>query len=269
MSHTIVGWLGFFGLAIFVAVGTTRMAHYVNKIADRDGIKFRTVGIVRSSVLLAVANVAFAAAIYYWLPAFLLHTMLWTLAAQAVGIPLGLLHAKAKLIRFYRRSDKWGEWSNFADYPLVEGDIVWPTSEHRFQAGKFTGTDEDHRKTIRFTKDPMEAATLGRDRSKTLRSDWHQPAAVNYTGDNANLAVDWQRFCSGTMRVKDYCMLEAVRLKVRQHKELRDSLLATGDAIFIEHTEVDSYWADGGDGTGVNMLGKIIMIVREEERRRG
>ncbi|KAF9194169.1 hypothetical protein BGZ50_006648 [Haplosporangium sp. Z 11] len=31
-----------------------------------------------------------------------------------------------------------------------------------------------------------------------------------------------------------------------------------------EHTKNDRYWADGGDGTGKNMLGKILMEVREK-----
>ena len=32
---------------------------------------------------------------------------------------------------------------------------------------------------------------------------------------------------------------------------------------FVEHTENDSYWGDGGDGSGKNMLGQILMDVRE------
>ena len=34
----------------------------------------------------------------------------------------------------------------------------------------------------------------------------------------------------------------------------RDTLLATGNARIVEHTERDSYWGDGGDGSGKNML---------------
>jgi predicted NAD-dependent protein-ADP-ribosyltransferase YbiA (DUF1768 family) len=41
-------------------------------------------------------------------------------------------------------------------------------------------------------------------------------------------------------------------------------LLATGDAILIEHTRNDDYWADGGDGSGKNKLGLLLMQVREE-----
>jgi hypothetical protein len=40
-------------------------------------------------------------------------------------------------------------------------------------------------------------------------------------------------------------------------------LLATNDAHLVEHTSNDSYWAEGGDGSGKNMLGLILMEARE------
>lgn len=40
--------------------------------------------------------------------------------------------------------------------------------------------------------------------------------------------------------------------------------LSTGHEELIEHTTHDSYWADGGDGNGKNMLGKLLMQVRRE-----
>jgi predicted NAD-dependent protein-ADP-ribosyltransferase YbiA (DUF1768 family) len=40
--------------------------------------------------------------------------------------------------------------------------------------------------------------------------------------------------------------------------------LATADAKIVEHTTNDSYWGDGGDGSGRNMLGQVLMRVREE-----
>jgi len=42
--------------------------------------------------------------------------------------------------------------------------------------------------------------------------------------------------------------------------------LNTGDAKIVEQTENDDYWGDGGDGSGKNMLGKILMRVRDELR---
>jgi ribA/ribD-fused uncharacterized protein len=140
----------------------------------------------------------------------------------------------AKVINFYRTGDKYGCFSNFSAYPVVIGGKVWPTSEHYFQAQKFAGTE--HEEAIRSAKSPMIAARMGRDRSKPIRADWEQ--------------------------VKDDLMREAVRAKFSQHADLREILLATGDSPIVEHTANDSYWGDGGDGSGMNMLGQILAEVR-------
>jgi predicted NAD-dependent protein-ADP-ribosyltransferase YbiA (DUF1768 family) len=42
------------------------------------------------------------------------------------------------------------------------------------------------------------------------------------------------------------------------------ALLSQGQ--IVEHTENDRYWGDGGDGSGKNRLGQILMRVREELR---
>ena len=144
-------------------------------------------------------------------------------------------------ILFYRTGDPYGEFSNFAAYPITIDGRVWPTSEHFFQAQKFT-RDED-RNAIIEERSPMRAAQMGRDRSKPVRADWDD--------------------------VRDEVMLAALRAKFAQHAELRTLLLDTGDAELIEHTANDRYWADGGDGSGRNMLGKLLMQVREELRREG
>ena len=66
--------------------------------------------------------------------------------------------------------------------------------------------------------------------------------------------------------VKEQVMLDALRAKFTQHDELKAVLLGTGDAMLVEHTERDSYWGDGGDGSGKNRLGRLLMRVREELR---
>jgi hypothetical protein len=67
--------------------------------------------------------------------------------------------------------------------------------------------------------------------------------------------------------VKIGVMREAVEAKFRQHEELRALLLGTGDAQLIEHTENDDFWGDGGDGSGRNELGRILMAIRDALRR--
>ena len=143
-------------------------------------------------------------------------------------------------IRFYRVDDPYGCFSNFSPHPVRLGGQTWPTTEHYFQAQKF-GDDRD-REQIRRANSPMLAARMGRDRKRKLRRDW----------ESAKVSV----------------MTEAVRAKFTQHEDLRTILLATGDARLVEHTENDGYWGDGGDGSGKNMLGQVLMRVRAELRER-
>jgi ribA/ribD-fused uncharacterized protein len=143
-----------------------------------------------------------------------------------------------KVIKFYHQEEKYGCFSNFARYPLELKGKVWPTSEHYFQAQKFTGTR--YEEEIRLAKTPKIAAEMGRDRKKPLRPDWET--------------------------VKDDVMREAVLAKFTQHSELRKILLDTGEVMLVEHTANDSYWGDGGHGRGKNMLGKILMEVRDRLR---
>lgn len=44
---------------------------------------------------------------------------------------------------------------------------------------------------------------------------------------------------------------------------MKQLLLGTGDALLVEHTTNDAYWADNGDGTGYNQLGVMLMCLRK------
>lgn len=81
---------------------------------------------------------------------------------------------------------------------------------------------------------------MGRSRKLPLRRDWEA--------------------------VKDQVMLDALCAKFTQHDDLRVILLGTGDAKLVEHTVNDSYWGDGGDGSGKNRLGQLLMRLRDELR---
>jgi N-glycosidase YbiA len=137
-------------------------------------------------------------------------------------------------IHFYDESDPYGWCSNFASCPIFLDGLLWPTTEHYYQAMKYAGTP--YTEVIRQAYSPMLSKTLTRDPAHPPRADWDA--------------------------VKDSVMFDAVLAKFTQHAHLRTLLLATGDAELIEHTANDSYWGDGGDGSGRNQLGRTLMAVR-------
>eukprot|EP01027_Heterolobosea_sp_BB2_P012220 GEZU01017724.1.p1 GENE.GEZU01017724.1~~GEZU01017724.1.p1 ORF type:complete len:204 (-),score=57.76 GEZU01017724.1:137-748(-) len=141
-------------------------------------------------------------------------------------------------IKFYSQIKEYGFFSNFSAHPIWLDDKKWPTTEHYFQAKKFPGTT--YEEEIRAARSPGDAKKMGCTRKVPLRKDWEQ--------------------------VKEDIMFKACYAKFTQHKDLRRAILDTGDAILIEHTHNDSYWGDGGDGTGKNRLGHVLMLVRDAIR---
>lgn len=138
------------------------------------------------------------------------------------------------IILFYSQTDEYGEFSNFSRHGFQIDGQYWKTVEHYFQAMKFAGTA--YADKVREARDPREAKKLGRRRDWPLRTDWET--------------------------VKDDVMRVAVLEKFRTHDDLRDLLLATGEADIVENAPMDYYWGCGADGSGKNRLGKILMEVR-------
>jgi N-glycosidase YbiA len=146
-------------------------------------------------------------------------------------------------IYFYKVNEPYGCFSNFSPHGIEMLGEYWPTVEHYYQAQKFVGTkDEALIKAIHGVKTPEEAAALGRDRTRFLRSDWEA--------------------------VKFLIMREAVLTKFLTHAAIQAVLLETGDRLLIENSATDYYWGCGLDQTGQNQLGKILMSVRQEIRQR-
>lgn len=141
-------------------------------------------------------------------------------------------------ILFYNVGDPYGFLSNFYRAPIELDGHTWPTTEHYFQAMKFP--DPQQQAAIRAVAAPGPAKQLAWSEGMVCRSDWDE--------------------------VRDEVMLQALRAKFTQHPDLQAQLLATGDAMLVEHTRNDSYWADGGDGSGLNRLGVLLMAVRAELR---
>ena len=76
-----------------------------------------------------------------------------------------------------------------------------------------------------------------------------------YIGSKIKQREDWED-------VKVDIMEKILQLKFDQHEDIRENLLNTWLRPIVDHTKDDSFWGDGGDGSGQNMLGKILTRIR-------
>lgn len=144
--------------------------------------------------------------------------------------------SKNQILFYGQRPAIYGYLSNFARYEYTRNGIFYQTVEHDYQSAKFAGTTLE--KTVREAPSPGEAKRLGR--SKGLRNDWDS--------------------------VKNDIMKECLLAKFKAHHDILDKLISTGDAELIEDSPTDYYWGRGKNGTGKNMLGKLLMEIRNELR---
>ena len=142
-------------------------------------------------------------------------------------------------IYFYSHRLEYGCFSNFSDHAITVDGVTWPTTEHYFQAMKFPH-DPKRQGRIRKTSDPGQSKRIA----------WESGAEIVKHWDSK----------------RDEVMLTALRAKFTQHADLQAILLGTGDETLVEHTNKDRYWGDGGDGSGENKLGQLLMRVRAELR---
>jgi ribA/ribD-fused uncharacterized protein len=150
--------------------------------------------------------------------------------------PTPIVDYTNEFLDFYSVKNFYGEFSNFALFPITINDVLWPSSEHYYQAQKFF--DHDLQEKVRAAESPFLAAQIGRDPQLPMREDWDQ--------------------------VKDGVMLVALHAKFGQYQVLKNLLISTNKSHLYEHTKNDCYWADCGDHTGINRLGEQLMLIREE-----
>ncbi len=132
--------------------------------------------------------------------------------------------------------------SNFYPSDVALDGVDYPTVEHAFQAAKTF--DHEKRAALRRAATPKSAKAMGRRLKR--REDWFE--------------------------VSLQIMEDLVRDKFTRHADLRERLLATGDAELVEGNN----WNDRFYGAvynshtetwdGENHLGRILMKVRDELR---
>ena len=138
-----------------------------------------------------------------------------------------------KVVNFCCRDRQQFGWlSNFQDSAFFAGGKIWSTVGHFYQAMKTTSKTE--REWVRTSKTPKEAKRRGK--KVTIRPDWED--------------------------IKVEVMRWALKKKFSQNPWLKKKLIATGEAMLVEDAPWDPFWGTGA-GSGKNMLGVLLMEVRE------
>lgn len=119
---------------------------------------------------------------------------------------------------------------------LFHGTTEYPSVEHAFQAEKTT--DDIIKLKILYSANGRDARKLGR--SIPLSPNW----------DSDKLQV----------------MEKLLRIKFSEeyNPELMQKLLDTGDKDLMMSHPKDYFWGTGADGSGQNMLGQLLMRIRND-----
>lgn len=129
--------------------------------------------------------------------------------------------------------------SNYFSASVTYDGLLFPTVEHAYQATKTL--DPEERERIRSYEKPGQAKRRGK--KVVLRPDWEA--------------------------VKFPLMEDLVSQKFTKNGHLGNALLATGDRPLIEgNTWGDRIWGVDEQGVGENHLGRILMKVRDELRKK-
>ena len=151
-----------------------------------------------------------------------------------------------KNVWFKKVAEEYGWMGNMAPYPIKFDGKVWRTSEALFQSMRFD--DDSVKEIIRGEKSPMGA-------KMKAKKNRDQMVVVPMS----ELDVENMRKC--------------VKMKFDAHPQLKRQLMNTKDAFIYEdignrNGERHKFWGakkwSESEGDGNNMMGKILMDLREE-----
>lgn len=132
----------------------------------------------------------------------------------------------------------YGFLSNFHLCVVEHNGIEYISAEHAYQASKSLS-----------------------DVDKYIIWSQETPGKAKQQGKRITLREDWDS-------IKQTQMKEILIAKFYNY-ELRQKLLATDGLVLVEgNTWGDTYWGQSPIGTGENMLGKLLMEVRDYYKRK-
>lgn len=143
-------------------------------------------------------------------------------------------------IIFYKAAGEHGFLSNLYEQPLIVEGVVFPSAEHAYQYAKIK--DPETREWVMQAPKPHLVSILA-----------HGLFAWN-------IVSNWSKIKVQRMRA----VLEAKFSDI----DLFHKLVATGNRALVEGSRTDAFWGLGARGKGKNMLGVLLMEIREKCTRR-
>ncbi len=137
------------------------------------------------------------------------------------------------VLGFWNEPEEQRWMSNFYEAPIRIDGYNWLTVEHYYQAQKFIGQE------IYYLI--MQAPTPAKAKSLARKYDF-----------------------SWSLNEKLGVMRQALHAKFDQHHDLQQTLLNTKDNILIEDSPHDYFWGTGKNGKGLNLLGYMLMELRQK-----
>ena len=160
------------------------------------------------------------------------------------------MQKKVVVIEFTKVDLPYGWLGNMYTAPIKYDGKVWKTSEALFQALRYD--DPEIKEIIRNEKSPMSAKLKAK--SKSIVGKMVIEPRSDKDLENMRMVV---------------------KLKFDQYPTLKSKLMLTGDHILVENIGKRSsasafFWGmkkENGEWKGENMLGKILMELREEYKK--
>ena len=155
-------------------------------------------------------------------------------------------YVRAESAVFLRVKEAYGGLSNMAGgFPLEVNGVFIRTSEALYQSCRFPHLPEVQRVII-DQKSPQTAKMKGKPHRNNSRADWNR------------VRVKIMRWCLRVKLAQNWSSFSAL-------------LLETGDLPIVEESRRDPFWGAKPDGDvliGMNVLGRLLMELREEVKAR-
>ncbi len=139
------------------------------------------------------------------------------------------------MIEFYKEFGELGYLANYSNHGFTKNGVFYKTVEHYYQSEKFD--NPEIKKRIINADTPKEASIIGRDRSNIRIPNFKD--------------------------IKNQVMFDGILEKFRQNRDIAYKLIETRNRLIAEATVDEYYWGIGKDKSGKNVIGDILVRVRE------